>query len=158
MKDCEINIRYTEFSSPEEMSADDRTLAQAAVEAASNAYAPYSNFNVGAAIRLSNGEIVTGSNQENAAFPSGLCAERTAMFYAASHYPDAAMLSLAVAACKDGKLCGIPATPCGACRQVMAEYQDRGGHKLEIIMVGAEKIWKFSCVDDILPLIFDSLK
>lgn len=158
MKDCEINIRYTEFSSPEEMSADDRTLAQAAVEAASNAYAPYSNFNVGAAIRLSNGEIVTGSNQENAAFPSGLCAERTAMFYAASHYPDAAMLSLAVAASKDGKLCGIPATPCGACRQVMAEYQDRGGHKLEIIMVGAEKIWKFSCVDDILPLIFDSLK
>ncbi len=158
MKDCEINIRYTEFRSPEEMTAEDRELAEAAVKASSKAYAPYSHFNVGAAVRLSSGEIVTGSNQENAAFPSGLCAERTAMFYAAAHYPDAAMLSLAVAACKDGKLCSVPATPCGACRQVMAEYQDRGGHNMEIIMVGAEKTWKFSRVDDILPLIFDSLK
>ena len=154
----EINISYTEYDSIGQLSPEDRELAAATIKASENAYTPYSHFNVGAAIRLSNGKIVTGSNQENMAYPSGLCAERTAMFHAAAQYPDAMMETLAIAGCKDGKLCSVPATPCGACRQVMAEYQTRGGRPMEIIMVGAEKIWKFSRVDDILPLIFDSLK
>lgn len=154
----EINIRYHEYDSMEQLSQGDRELAEAAVKAAGNAYTPYSHFNVGAAIRLSGGEIVTGSNQENMAFPSGLCAERTAMFHAAAQYPDKTMETLALAAIQNGELCPVPATPCGACRQVMAEYQTRGGRPMEILMVGAEKIWKFSRVDDILPLIFDSLK
>ena len=158
MTDKKIIISYTEYDNTGELSAQDRILAEAAVKATRNAYTPYSHFNVGAAIRLSNGEIVTGANQENMAYPSGLCAERTAMFHASAQYPDAAMEALALAAVKNGELCPVPATPCGACRQVMAEYQDRGNRPMEIIMVGSEKIWKFSRVDDILPLIFDSLK
>ena len=158
MTDKKIIISYTEYDNTGELSAQDRILAEAAVKATRNAYTPYSHFNVGAAIRLSNGEIVTGTNQENMAYPSGLCAERTAMFHASAQYPDAAMEALALAAVKNGELCPVPATPCGACRQVMAEYQDRGNRPMEIIMVGSEKIWKFSRVDDILPFIFDSLK
>ena len=158
MKSLELKINYMEYDSLEELSTEDRELAQAALDAIRGAYSPYSHFNVGAAVRLSTGEIVIGANQENMAFPSGLCAERTAMFYAAAHYPDAAMEAIAIAAIQNGKLCPIPATPCGACRQVMAEYQSRSGRPMEIIMAGAEKIWKFSKVDDILPLIFDSLK
>lgn len=154
----EINIVYTEFGSLDELSAEDRELALEAVEATRNSYAPYSRFNVGAAVRLDDGTLVTGANQENIAYPSGLCAERTAMFYAAAEYPDIPMKTIAIAASSGGKLCPVPATPCGACRQVMAEYQSRGGHPISIILVGAEKIWKFSCVDDILPLIFDSLE
>ena len=158
MTDKKIIISHTEYDNTGELSAQDRILAEAAVKATRNAYTPYSHFNVGAAIRLSNGEIVTGANQENMAYPSGLCAERTAMFHASAQYPDAAMEALALAAVKNGELCPVPATPCGACRQVMAEYQDRGNRPMEIIMVGSEKIWKFSRVDDILPFIFDSLK
>lgn len=158
MTDKKIIISYTEYDNTGELSAQDRILAEAAVKATRNAYTPYSHFNVGAAIRLSNGEIVTGANQENMAYPSGLCAERTAMFHASAQYPDAAMEALALAAVKNGELCPVPATPCGACRQVMAEYQDRGNRPMEIIMVGSGKIWKFSRVDDILPFIFDSLK
>ena len=154
----EINIVYTEFGSLNELSDDDRELALKAMEATRNSYAPYSRFNVGAAVRLDDGTLVTGANQENIAYPSGLCAERTTMFYAAAEYPDIPMKTIAIAASSGGKLCPVPATPCGACRQVMAEYQSRGGHPISIILVGAEKIWKFSCVDDILPLIFDSLE
>ena len=93
----EIQIRYEEFASPAEMSAEDRELVEAAIDAMKGAYAPYSHFHVGAAVRLSNGEIVKGANQENAAFPSGLCAERTALFSAGAAWPDKAMKSIAVA-------------------------------------------------------------
>ena len=154
----EMKIVYDEYQSVCQLSASDRNLAEAAIRATENAYTPYSHFNVGAAARLSDGTVVTGSNQENMAFPSGLCAERTALFYAGAHYPDLAIEAIAIAACRDGKLCPVPATPCGACRQVMAEYQDRGGKPMEILMVGSEKVWKFYRVDDLLPLIFDSLK
>ena len=103
------------------------------------------------------GEIIKGSNQENAAYPSGLCAERTALFYASSSRPDAAIKALAIAAGQNGKLCETPATPCGACRQVMAQYQTKGGRPMAVILVGADKIWKFEKVDDLLPLVFDSI-
>lgn len=153
----EIKIAYTEYGSLEQLEPQDRKLAETAIEATKNSYAPYSHFNVGAAVRLEGGEIVCGSNQENAAFPSSLCAERTAMFYANAAHPDKAMLSIALAGCQDGILCETPATPCGACRQVMAQYQTKSGKDMSVIMVGNGKIWKFERVDDILPLIFDSI-
>ena len=146
-----------EYDSIEQMNPEDRELAQAAINATKHSYAPYSKFNVGAAVMLEDGEIITGSNQENAAYPSGLCAERTAMFYASANRPDKAMTKIAVAAGQEGKLCDSPATPCGACRQVMAQNQTKGGRNMEIILVGGKKIWKFEKVDDILPFIFDSI-
>ena len=154
----EIRIDYEEYASVEEMPAQDRELCRAAVEALDGSYAPYSHFHVGAAVRLSDGTIVKGANQENAAYPSGLCAERTAMFAAGATYPDLDMESIAVAARQDGRLCSDPAAPCGACRQVMAQYQTKGGGPMSVIMAGAKKIWKFDRVDDVLPLIFNSLK
>ena len=157
MTNKEIKISYMEYDSIEQMNPEDRELAQAAINATKHSYAPYSKFNVGAAVMLEDGEIITGSNQENAAYPSGLCAERTAMFYASSNRPDKAMTKIAVAAGQEGKLCDSPATPCGACRQVMAQYQTKGGRNMEIILVGGKKIWKFEKVDDILPFIFDSI-
>jgi cytidine deaminase len=157
MTNREIKIAYQEFDSLNELSHEDLLLAKAAIDATSRSYAPYSNFNVGAAIMYEDGEIIQGSNQENAAYPSGLCAERTALFYASSSRPDAAIKALAIAAGQNGKLCETPATPCGACRQVMAQYQTKGGRPMAVILVGADKIWKFEKVDDLLPLVFDSI-
>ncbi|MBR4826330.1 MAG: cytidine deaminase [Bacteroidales bacterium] len=157
MTDRQIHINYQEFGSIDELNAEDRELAHAAIEGMSGSYAPYSHFNVGAAVRMTNGQIVRGANQENAAFPSGLCAERTAMFAASSKYPDKEMTSLALCGGLYGRLTDEPATPCGACRQVMAQYQAKSGKPISVIMVGAKKIWKFEKVDDILPLIFDSI-
>ena len=157
MTNKEIKIAFTEYAGAAELEAEDRTLVEKAIQATKHSYAPYSNFNVGAALLLDNGEIVTGSNQENAAYPSGLCAERTAMFYASSQYPQHAILKIAIAATQGGVLCGNPATPCGSCRQVMAQYQLRGGKPMQIILAGGEKILKFEKVDDLLPLIFDSI-
>ena len=157
MTSKEIRIVYNEYESIDQLSPGDRELAQEAIEATKSSYAPYSHFNVGAAVRLDNGKIIKGSNQENAAYPSGLCAERTAMFYASSHYPENAMTGIAIAASQNGILCDNPATPCGSCRQVMAQYQTKGGQPMEILLVGGKKIWKFGRVDDLLPLIFDSI-
>ena len=157
MTSKEIRIVYNEYESLDQPELRDRELAQAAIEATKGSYAPYSNFNVGAAVRLDNGQIVKGSNQENAAYPSGICAERTAMFYASANYPENAMTAIAITASQNGTLCDNPATPCGSCRQVMAQYQTKGGQPMEILLIGGKKIWKFSKVDDVLPLIFDSI-
>ena len=157
MTEREIKVSFEEYSSISELNAEDRELAGAAIEAMSGSYAPYSHFNVGAAVRMSNGQIVRGANQENAAFPSGLCAERTAMFAAGAKYPDKDMRSIAIAGGVYGRLTEQPATPCGACRQVMAQYQTKASKPMSVIMVGAKRVWKFHCVDDILPLIFDSI-
>ena len=157
MTNQEIHITYQEYKSIDELNPEDRELAAEAIKAMEGAYAPYSHFHVGAAVRMSNGQIVRGANQENAAFPSGLCAERTAMFAAGARYPDKDMLSIALAGGVMGRLGAQPATPCGACRQVMAQYQTKAGKPMSVIMVGAHKVWKFACVDDILPLIFDSI-
>ena len=158
MMEKHLNIRYEEYASPEEMEPADRELVAAAIKAQAGSYSPYSHFQVGAALRLEDGSILSGANQENAAFPSGLCAERVVMFAASANYPNLAFDTLAIAGADRGVLCESPATPCGACRQVMAEYQTKGGRPLKIIMVGAHRIYKFARVDDILPLIFDSLK
>jgi cytidine deaminase len=157
MTNKEIKIAYQEFQSLDELEAKDKELAQAAVEATELAYAPYSKFNVGAAVLFEDGVIIKGSNQENAAYPSGLCAERTALFYASASRPDKAMTAIAIAAAQNGALCETPATPCGACRQVMAQYQLKSGLPMMVLLVGAHKIWKFEKVDDLLPLIFDSI-
>lgn len=157
MTSKEIKIAYIEYDSIDQLDSSDRELAEAAIEATQGSYAPYSGFNVGAAVRLDTGQIIKGSNQENAAYPSGLCAERTAMFYASSAYPDSAITSIAITASQEGKICNSPASPCGACRQVMAQYQNKGGKRMEILLVGSSKILKFEKVDDLLPLIFDSI-
>lgn len=157
MTSKEIKIAYLEYESIDQLDPKDRELAEAAIQATEGSYAPYSKFNVGAAVRLDNGLIIKGSNQENAAYPSGICAERTAMFYASATYPENAICSIAIVASQGGNVCEIPATPCGACRQVMAQYQSKGGRPMSVLLVGAGKIWRFSKVDDLLPLIFDSI-
>ena len=157
MTNQEIHIIYQEYKSIDELNPEDRELAAEAIKAMEGAYAPYSHFHVGAAVRMSNGQIVRGANQENAAFPSGLCAERTAMFAAGARYPDKDMLSIALAGGVMGRLGSQPATPCGACRQVMAQYQAKSGKPMSVIMISADKVWKFEKVDDILPLIFNSI-
>ena len=157
MTNREIHITYEEYSSIDELNAEDRELAAEAIKAMEGAYAPYSHFHVGAAVRMSNGQIVRGANQENAAFPSGLCAERTAMFAAGARYPDKDMVSIALAGGVMGRLGSEPATPCGACRQVMAQYQAKSGKPMSVIMISSDKVWKFEKVDDILPLIFNSI-
>ena len=157
MTERQIQISYQEYKSIDEMNPEDRELAAEAIKAMQGAYAPYSHFHVGAAVRMSNGQIVRGANQENAAFPSGLCAERTAMFAAGARYPDKDMQSIALAGGVMGRLGSQPATPCGACRQVMAQYQAKSGKPMSVIMISADKVWRFEKVDDILPLIFDSI-
>ena len=157
MTSKEIKIAYQEYDSTAQLNPSDRELAEAAIEATAGSYAPYSKFNVGAAVRLDSGLIIKGSNQENAVYPSGICAERTAMFYASATYPENAITSIAIAAGQDGVLCDIPVSPCGACRQVMAQYQLKGGQHMSILLVGGSRIWKFEKVDDLLPLIFDSI-
>ena len=157
MTEKEIIIKYREYGSIDELNPEDRELAAEALKAMQGAYAPYSHFHVGAAVRMSNGQIVRGANQENAAFPSGLCAERTAMFAAGARYPDKDMLGIALVGGVMGRLSDRPATPCGACRQVMAQYQAKSGKPMSVIMISSDKVWKFDKVDDILPLIFDSI-
>ncbi|MBQ3246138.1 MAG: cytidine deaminase [Bacteroidales bacterium] len=157
MTNKEIKIAWREYYGLDELDVQDRDLAQAAIDATALSYAPYSGFNVGAAVLFEDGEIVKGANQENAAYPSGLCAERTALFYASASRPDKAMTAIAIAAGQNGKICDMPATPCGACRQVMAQYQTKSGRPMKVILVGEKLIWSFDKVDDLLPLIFDSI-
>ncbi len=152
-----LTIDYEEFASVEGMTAEDRMLVAKALEAQKGSYSPYSHFQVGAALLLADGTVVMGANQENAAYPSGLCAERTALFAAGANYPDVPLECLAIAGSDHGVLCESPASPCGACRQVMAEYQKKFGKPLKIILVGSKRIRKFYQVDDLLPFIFDSL-
>ena len=157
MTNKEIKIAYTEYASLDELSTEDKVLAESAIKAVESAYAPYSKFHVGAAVRFNDGEIVKGSNQENAAYPSGICAERTALFYASASRPGVPMNALAIAAAQNGQLIPDPVTPCGACRQVMIQYQLKSGNPMEIILIGANRIWKFANVESLLPFIFDSI-
>ena len=143
MTSKEIKISYQEYETLDQLEPKDKELAQAAIEATALAYAPYSKFNVGAAVMFEDGVIVKGANQENAAYPSGICAERTALFYASASRPDKAMAEIAIAAQQNGELVERPVTPCGACRQVMAQYQTKSGIPMKVLLIGAQKIWKF---------------
>lgn len=139
----------------EELSESDQQLIEKAKEATYRSYAPYSKFNVGAAALLENGIIVTGSNQENAAYPSGLCAERTTLFYANSQYPDQPVITLAIAARDEKGFLLQPISPCGACRQVILETQSRFGNKLRILLYGKNVVYDIATINDLLPLSFD---
>lgn len=147
----EVIIRKYKF---EELTDSDKRLIEAAIEATKRSYAPYSHFHVGAAAMLDDGTIVTGSNQENAAYPSGLCAERTALFHAGSEYPDKAVTTLAIAASNCDGLTEQPVTPCGACRQVMLEAEQRYRRPIRMLMYGTACIYETRGTKDLLPLSF----
>lgn len=151
-----LEITYSEYSSVDELPQNDANLLNAAIESLNGSYAPYSNFNVGAAVQLDNGVIVKGSNQENIAYPSGLCAERTALFSAHANYPQNKIVSIAITSSQNGLLLATPPFPCGACRQVMAQTQTRNGSPLKIIIGGSDKILVFNSVESLLPFIFAS--
>ncbi len=153
-----IQIEYERFSGMEDLAAADRELCEAAIKAIDGSYSPYSRFKVGAAVRLSDGSIASGANQENAASPSGLCAERTAMFAAHASHPELSMKSIAIASFYKGALSDTVTAPCGACRQVMAEYQKLSGQDMSIILYSTGEILKFKKVDDLLPFIFNNLE
>lgn len=147
-------ISLTVFESRAELSSTDYHLLQAAQQAALNAYAPYSDFKVGAALALDNQVVVTGNNQENAAYPSGLCAERVALFYAQAQYPDIAIQTLAVVAFRGNELTKMPVTPCGACRQVLCEVQQRSGRTVRLLMGSESQIYLIDSALDLLPFQF----
>ena len=138
----------------EELSDSEQELVRSAIKATHNAYANYSRFYVGAALRLANGQIVIGANQENAAFPSGLCAERSAILAAQSQQPEQPSTTLAIAASNDEGLLKDPITPCGACRQVILEMEDRYKRPVRILLFGARAVYAVNSVKDLLPLSF----
>lgn len=150
--DISIPVEVLDY---EELSPVESRLVDEARKATYRAYAPYSHFSVGAAIELGNGEIVTGSNQENAAFSSGTCAERSACFYAHSNYPDTDFRRIAVAARnEDGEFIDNPIPPCGSCRQSLLEYETLAKHPVEVLLIGREKIYRLPSITSLLPLAF----
>ncbi len=147
----EIDIKVCDLA---ELPKEEQELLTEAIRATDNSYANYSKFYVGAALRLDNGKIMIGANQENAAFPSGLCAERTAIFAAQANYPDQPIRTLAIAAKNSGGLLKQPVTPCGACRQVILEIEDRYKSPIRILLYGTEGVYCINSVKDLLPLSF----
>jgi cytidine deaminase len=142
--------------SKDDLSLQENELMQQAFEARSKAYAPYSKFTVGVAILLDNGVVVQGSNQENAAYPSGLCAERVAIYYAGANYPTAKMVKMFITASPQDRNLQEPIPPCGSCRQAIAEYEIKQDIPIEILFMGAEgPIYKSDSLKNILPLVFD---
>lgn len=138
-----------------ELSDLEARLVELAREATYRSYSPFSHFRVGAAIALDNGETVCGSNQENVAYPSGTCAERTACYYAGATYPDARFEAIAIAARgTDGEFVDEPVPPCGACRQALLQYETLAGHKVKVILVGKDKVYILPSVSSLLPLSF----
>ena len=157
MKNIDITVPVTSYSY-EELSDADRRLVDFAREYTHNSYSPYSHFSVGAAIQLDNGEIVCGANQENAAFSSGTCAERSACFSAGARFPRAKFEAIAIAARGvDGKELKLPIAPCGACRQSLLEYETLAGHDVEVMLVGSEAVYKLPSVRSLLPLAFSEI-
>jgi cytidine deaminase len=154
MKQRAYTVRLYEYDLLEELSEEQVRLVNSAIKAARDAYAPYSAFHVGAALRLANGEIVIGSNQENAAYPSGLCAERVAIFYAGARHPNVPVSSIAIVAIREDTLQEAPVAPCGACRQVLYEKESQGEAPMEVILYGSKKIQIINQVSDLLPLPF----
>jgi cytidine deaminase len=154
MKHRAYTVRLMEYDGPDELPEEQQKLVQSAMEAARSAYAPYSGYYVGAAVLLNNGKTIAGNNQENAAYPSGLCAERVAIFYAGAHYPDVPVKSIAIAAIREGSFQEEPVAPCGGCRQVLYEKETQGKVPMEVILYGSKKIQVIKQVADLLPLPF----
>jgi len=156
MKEININTTISVFNGINDLPNDIQSLMHQAIETRKNAYAPYSKFRVGAAILLDNGKIVLGSNQENAAYPSGLCAERVAIFQAGAIYPNAKIVKLAITAASDTNPTLSPIPPCGACRQSIAEYEFKQDAPIEIYFMGESgEVYKSDSINNLLPLSFD---
>ena len=146
-----INIQRAQL---EELSEEDRVLVEKAIKATDNSYAKYSRFRVGAALLLADGSVVPGANQENAVFPLGLCAERTAIFAAQAQRPDQAIVALAIAARNDEGLMRNPVSPCGSCRQVILEMEERYHRPVRLLLYGTDGVLVVDSVRDLLPLCF----
>lgn len=156
MKKITLNVHLSVFETVEELPQDVRELMNKAILARNNSYSPYSRFQVGAAILLDNDEVIAGSNQENASYPAGLCAERTAIFYAGAKYPNSKMLKMAISAKSLNHLVEIPTPPCGSCRQAIAEYEVKQEAPIEIYFTGETgKVVKSDSIANLLPLLFD---
>lgn len=156
MKEVKIETTLQVYDNISDVAEDVQSLMSKASEARNNAYAPYSKFSVGAAILLDNGEIVTGSNQENASYPSGLCAERTAIYYAGAKYPKAKFVKMAIIAGSQIHPTLTPIPPCGACRQAIAEYEVKQDIQIELFFMGETgKVVRSNSLANLLPLIFD---
>ncbi len=157
MKKFDISVTVEQLTDAE-LSAADLELVNLARKSTYRSYAPYSKFCVGAAIRLSNGQTVCGANQENVAFPSGTCAERSACFYAHAQYPDAGFEMIAIAARgTDGQPLATPIPPCGACRQSLLQYELLAVHDVPVLLIGRDYIYRLPSVQSLLPLAFTSL-
>lgn len=155
MKKLSLQISY-QIKQEDELTPAEKALLDEARRATYRSYAPYSHFSVGAAVELADGTIVSGSNQENAAYPSGLCAERTAMFYANSRYPDQPIRRICIAARNtEGKFLETPIAPCGACRQSLLEAEQRAGNDIEVMLDGTSGIRVVHSIKDLLPFCFD---
>lgn len=156
MKKLEITTAYTVFEHADELPKEVKNAMLKAVEARKKAYAPYSNFRVGAAVVFNDGTLVTGSNQENASYPSGLCAERVALFSAGANHPGKTISFMAITAASDKGNTITPIPPCGACRQSIAEYELKQQQPIALYFMGETgKIIKSDCLKDLLPLLFD---
>lgn len=153
-----IEIDIEEYYNLEELSENDRELVEKAMEASKFAYAPYSGFMVGAGIRLKSGKILTGNNRENAAFPSGSCAEDTVISYAGANYPDDPIVTLAISAKTGTSFTTYPVSPCGNCRQIIAEEEDKTNIEIRIILYGSNKIEIINGISGLLPLRFSKDK
>lgn len=157
MKELIITSKINVFESLQDLSPREQDLMKKAIEVRKNAYAPYSKFRVGAAVLLDNGEVVVGSNQENGAYPSGLCAERVAIFQAGAVYPEVAILKIAISAASDNIPTTVPVPPCGACRQSIAEYEIRQDAPIKIFYMGETGIIHQSdSLKNLLPFMFDN--
>jgi cytidine deaminase len=157
MKEVKLETVLEVYENLQELPESIQTLMTTAIEVRNSAYSPYSKFNVGAAILMDNGEVVAGSNQENASYPSGLCAERTAIYYANAKYPNAKMQIMALSASSQTKVTDKPIPPCGACRQAIAEYEIKQNEPIQIYFMGAQgKVVKSASLANLLPLIFDN--
>ncbi len=155
MKELNLQIHVL-VKTEEELTPEEVKLLDEARRATYRSYAPYSHFSVGAAVALADGTIVCGSNQENAAYPSGLCAERTAVFYANSRYPDQPIRRICIAARDtEGQFLQRPISPCGACRQVLLEAEQRAKNAIEVLLYGTDSVYIISSIKDLLPLEFE---
>ena len=154
MRTKEIRIFVYEYDNVSELNESDQQLVLEARKIAANAYAPYSGFNVGASLLLENGEVISGNNQENAAFTTGLCAERVALFYANAAFPKLSVKAMAVTAANQHGLLEDTVKPCGSCRQAILETEVRFNKPIKIILVGKNKIQVFEGVENLLPFAF----
>lgn len=157
MKEINLSSKATLFENTSQLNSEDQILMQKAKEAVKKAYAPYSKFNVGCAILLENGNIITGNNQENAAYPSGMCAERVAIWKVSSEYPDEKIKKIAITVKSENNIVNKPVGPCGACRQTLSEYENNQKEPIEVLFMGeVGNIIKTESIISLLPFSFDS--